>query len=49
MPGAATVLEEDMVVALEPGSCAGIGVRLEQVVVVMSEGCEVVSGHDRAL
>lgn len=49
MPGAATVLEEGMVVALEPGSYAGTGVPLEQVVVVTSEGCEDVSGHDLAL
>jgi Xaa-Pro aminopeptidase len=43
------MLTEGMVVALEPGSYDEVGVRLEQVVVVTAEGCDVLSGHDLAL
>jgi Xaa-Pro aminopeptidase len=49
VPGATTMLTEGMVVALEPGSYDEVGVRLEQVVVVTAEGCDVLSGHDLAL
>jgi len=50
VPGSATVLEEGMVVAFEPGSYReGEGVRVEQVVLVTADGCEILSGHDLAL
>jgi Xaa-Pro aminopeptidase len=45
VPGGSTVLEPAMVVALEPAVYAdGEGVRLEQVVLVTEDGCEVLSG-----
>ena len=49
VPESDTVLEPGMVVALEPGvydGDAGEGVRVEQIVVVTGNGCEVLSGHD---
>ena len=46
VPGSTTVLEAGMVVAIEPGTYAGAGVRVEQVVLVTAGGCEVLSGHD---
>lgn len=46
IPGSTTVLEEGMVIAIEPGAYEGVGVRVEQVVLVTSEGCEVLSQHD---
>jgi Xaa-Pro dipeptidase len=49
IPGSATVLEPGMVVAMEPGSYAGAGVRVEQVVLVTTDGCDVLSGHDLSL
>ncbi len=50
VPGSEAVLEEGMVVALEPGTYrSGVGVRLEQVVLVTAGGCEVLSGHDLSL
>ncbi len=49
VPGFAAVLEAGMVVAMEPGTYAGVGVRVEQVVLVTAEGCEVLSGHDLSL
>jgi Xaa-Pro aminopeptidase len=49
VPGATTVLEEGMVVALEPGSYADAGVRVEQVVLVTADGCEVLSEHELSL
>jgi Xaa-Pro aminopeptidase len=50
VPGSATVLEPGMVVAFEPGSYGdGEGVRVEQVVLVTEDGCEVVSGHSLEL
>jgi Xaa-Pro dipeptidase len=50
VPGDATVLEAGMVIALEPGSYGGgEGVRLEQIVLVTQDGCEVLSGHELAL
>ena len=50
VPGSRLVLEAGMVLALEPGSYAGeVGVRVEQVVLVTDDGCEVLSGHDLAL
>jgi Xaa-Pro aminopeptidase len=46
VPGGATVLEPGMVVAFEPGSYGdGEGARVEQVVLVTGDGCEVLSGH----
>ncbi|MCC6223576.1 MAG: aminopeptidase P family protein [Thermoleophilia bacterium] len=46
VPGGETVLEPGMVVALEPGSYGdGGGVRVEQVVLVTADGCEILSGH----
>jgi Xaa-Pro aminopeptidase len=38
-----------MVVAIEPGSYADVGVRVEQVVLVSDAGCEVLSTHSLAL
>ena len=50
VPGAETALEAGMVVALEPGSYGdGRGVRVEQVLLVTADGCEVLSGHDLSL
>ena len=50
VPNSARVLEPGMVVALEPGSYGdGWGVRLERVVVVTDDGCEVLSGHELEL
>jgi Xaa-Pro aminopeptidase len=49
IPGSTTVLEEGMVVAIEPGTYENVGVRLEQVVLVTAEGCDVLSGHDLSL
>ncbi len=49
VPGSRTVLEEGMVVAIEPGTYRDAGVRLEQVVVVTATGCDVLSGHDLSL
>lgn len=49
VPASATVLEEGMVVALEPGTYEGAGVRIEQVLLVTSGGHEVLSGHELAL
>jgi Xaa-Pro aminopeptidase len=46
VPGSTTVLEPGMVVAFEPGSYGEKeGVRVEQVVLVTTGGCEVLSGH----
>jgi Xaa-Pro dipeptidase len=46
VPGGETVLEAGMVVALEPAHYAGVeGVRLEQVVLVGEDGCELLSGY----
>lgn len=46
VPGSQTVLEQGMVVAFEPGCYAdGEGARVEQVVLVTGEGCEILSGH----
>jgi Xaa-Pro aminopeptidase len=50
VPGSTTALEPGMVVALEPGVYGdGIGVRVEQVVLVTEDGWELLSGHDLAL
>ena len=50
VPGSTVVLEPGMVIALEPGSYGdGEGVRVEQIVLVTSDGCEVMSGHELAL
>ena len=38
-----------MIVAVEPGTYAGVGVRLEQILLVTAAGCEVLSGHDLSL
>lgn len=46
VPGGRTVLEAGMVVAIEPGVYEdGEGVRVEQVVLVTDDGCELLSGH----
>jgi Xaa-Pro aminopeptidase len=46
VPGRETVLEAGMVLALEPAHYAGgEGVRLEQVVLVREDGCELLSGY----
>jgi Xaa-Pro dipeptidase len=46
VPGSEIVLEAGMVLALEPGVyAAGEGVRVEQVVLVTDDGCELLSGH----
>jgi Xaa-Pro dipeptidase len=49
VPGSTTVLEEGMVVAIEPGLYADIGVRVEQVVLITTGGCEILSGHKLGL
>jgi Xaa-Pro aminopeptidase len=50
VPGSETVLEPGMVVAFEPGVYAdGEGVRVEQVVLVTANGCEILSGHELEL
>lgn len=50
VPGGRTVLEPGMVVAFEPGSYGEReGVRVEQVVLVTTDGCEVLSRHDLEL
>ncbi len=50
VPGSDVALEPGMVVALEPGVYGdGFGVRVEQVVLVTDDGCEVLSGHDLRL
>ena len=47
VPGSKTVLEPGMVVAFEPGSYGdGEGVRVEQVVLVTDDGCEILSRHE---
>jgi Xaa-Pro dipeptidase len=47
VPGGSTVLEAGMVVALEPADYSeGEGVRVEQVVLVREDGCELLSGHE---
>jgi Xaa-Pro dipeptidase len=46
VPWSETVLEAGMVVAFEPGCYEqGEGVRVEQVVLVTADGCEILSGH----
>ncbi len=46
VPGSQTVLEPGMVVAFEPGCYeGGEGVRVEQVVLVTADGCQILSGH----
>lgn len=49
VPGSPAVLEEGMVMAIEPGTYEGVGVRLEQVVLVTARGCEVLSSHDLSM
>ena len=50
VPGSPTVLEAGMVVAFEPGSYgATVGARVEQVVLVTEDGCQVLSGHSLEL
>lgn len=48
VPATSLVLEEGMVVAVEPGSYE-VGVRVEQVALVTADGCETLSGHDLSL
>jgi Xaa-Pro dipeptidase len=46
VPAGTTVLEAGMVIALEPAVYeGGEGVRVEQVVLVTEDGCELLSGH----
>jgi Xaa-Pro aminopeptidase len=50
IPGTDRVLEAGMVIALEPGTYGeDWGVRVEQVVLVTDDGCEVLSQHDLSL
>jgi len=50
VPGATTVLEPGMVIALEPGAYRdGLGVRVEVVSVVTAAGCRVLSRHPLGL
>src|SRR5262249_9607673 len=50
VPGSDTVLEEGMVIALEPGAYGeGWGLRVEKVAVVTANGPRVLSGHSLAL
>jgi Xaa-Pro dipeptidase len=50
IPGWPTVLEPGMVFAIEPGLYTDdLAVRLEWVVLVTGDGCEVLSSHDLAL
>jgi Xaa-Pro dipeptidase len=49
VPEASTRLEQGMVVAVEPGTYADAGVRVEQVALVTDLGCEVLSKHDLML
>ena len=50
VPGSEIVLEPNMVIALEPARYEEEGgVRLEWVVLVTPDGCEVLSAHDLAL
>jgi Xaa-Pro aminopeptidase len=48
VPASATVLEEGMVVAVEPGTY-DVGLRVENVVLVTAGGCETLSRHDLSL
>ena len=48
VPASPTVLEEGMVVAVEPGTY-DVGLRVEQVVLVTADGSEILSGHDLEL
>lgn len=45
VPGSETVLEEGMVIAVEPGTYGDVGVRVEQVLLVGAAGSEILSGH----
>jgi Xaa-Pro aminopeptidase len=49
VPDSAVRLEPGMVLAIEPGSYAEIGARVEQVVLVNDDGCEILSTHSLAL
>lgn len=50
VPGGETVLAAGMVLALEPAVYEGDeGVRVEQVLLVTEDGCELLSGHSLAL
>jgi Xaa-Pro dipeptidase len=49
IPDSTTALEAGMIVAIEPGSYESAGVRLEQIVLVTAEGCDVLSSHDLSL
>lgn len=50
VPGSDETLAPGMVIALEPGVYEGEnGVRVEAVVVVTDEGCEILSGHSLSL
>jgi Xaa-Pro aminopeptidase len=46
VPGSPVALEAGMVIALEPGLYEGdVGIRLEQIMIVTADGCEVLSQH----
>jgi Xaa-Pro aminopeptidase len=50
IPRTDRVLEAGMVIAVEPGTYGeGWGVRVEQLLLVTAEGCEVLSQHDLSL
>lgn len=49
VPEASICLERGMIVAVEPGTYADAGVRVEQVALVTDLGCEVLSKHDLRL
>jgi Xaa-Pro dipeptidase len=50
VPDSATLLQDGMVVALEPGAyLADWGLRVEQVAAVTAEGPRILSGHDLSL
>jgi Xaa-Pro aminopeptidase len=50
VPGSETLLQEGMIVALEPGAYpGGWGVRVEQVAVVTATGPRILSGHSLGL
>ncbi len=48
VPASPTVIEEGMVVAIEPGTY-DVGLRVEHVVLVTADGCETLSRHKLAL
>lgn len=50
VPGDATVLEEGMVIAIEPGAYSGgFGVRLEHLALIEAAGAQLLTNHDLSL